>query len=382
MIKRMNNIELIKKRFIIFNFVFVCILLSCNKYNKYTTDNQIKDYYEYKSSYIINIDSNKVHTYEHGNKIIKNVKNKLIMNRDLKEILKNDKYDVCRVCYAGLRKLNSISSSNVNLIEKYMKLYEFALNDYKMDDFILSILEVAEWYSNNVYTYQGAHKIKKDIDVMSKKANINARAIWEKKRDQFNDVEFVMKATSDEIDKQTGSYINNDAIYDCDLFLDYSKYQIADDCSKFAAAVYYHYLNKVEEGNKKISIDLLYTGSSKFRNMNSELIKLLKKYKFKLYSKVEINKLYQDYLDNKISNKFKLCSGDLIYREPNVENGLIVKPAHVEFFINDNFTIGWGRIDQSPITIKNFDDWDNGFLSNYSKDEQMPYTYIVRFNGD
>ena len=97
-------------------FILAFILCSCkNIYfqnlndliNENTTSNSIIieentiDCNLYK--YMINLRTNKLHTFTHGNKIIDSENNKLATNSEIVEILRNEKYDICKVCYAGLK---------------------------------------------------------------------------------------------------------------------------------------------------------------------------------------------------------------------------------------------------------------------------------------
>ena len=75
-------------------------------------------------------------------------------------------------------------------------------------------------------------------------------------------------------------------------------------------------------------------------------------------------------------------AGDLIYKASIVStNSNIIKPAHVEFYINENTTIGWGKLMGTSKTYKQFKPWDNGFESNFDWDEKQKYISVVRFNG-
>ena len=65
-----------------------------------TTINQ-----EITPKYIINRRSGKVHSYTHGMNCGMSEHNKLESNEDIEEILKNENYDICLTCFAGL-KLN------------------------------------------------------------------------------------------------------------------------------------------------------------------------------------------------------------------------------------------------------------------------------------
>ena len=261
-----------------------------------------------------------------------------------------------------------------------MRLYDFIEIESERQEFIYCIFEVGEWYVDNVYTYQGAHKVKSEIDAMSKAASDNAKNIWKKKRASFNDTEFVMDATSD--DKNDDNiYTNNDAIYDCDLFIDYDKREVVDDCSKFVTAVYYHYLKK--KSSDTSDFDLLYTGSSQYISHISKIINILtKKNLFTLYTHFDIMQYLLSTVSNTKNIFYELQVGDMIYRPALIENHIVIKPAHIEFYIGNNSVISWGRVHSEYITKKILK-YNNGvYISNSSLDFNQPYIHIIRFNGE
>ena len=369
--------------------IVIMLLFSCSdkrvieEYNRLESNKieQTKNEKAYK--YMINTDSCKVHTYDCGNSRIRNENHKLPINEKLEVILSDSKYDICGHCLAGLRAYKSLTENEISLIEDFMKLHEFVNIDFETEEFLMCIFEVADWYTDNVYTYQGAHKVKSEIDSMSKSASKKAQKIWNIKRASFNDTEYVMQSTNDDIDLKTGKYKNNDARYDCNYFANYDKKEVVDDCSKFVTAVYYHYYNKTNKITKDMDFNLLYTGSSKYNSNVSSIMQILKINKqFEFLDKNKISQLHEGYLIGREYGDVKLQAGDLIYKASIVStNSNIIKPAHVEFYINENMTIGWGKLMGTSKTYKQFKPWDNGFESNFDWDEKQKYISVVRFNG-
>jgi len=123
---------------------------------------------------------------------------------------------------------------------------------------------------------------------------------------------------------------------------------VGDDCSCFAAAVYLYYLNKVDGKNKE-KVDLWTTGSGDFikksNNNPDNILNILTDVKngFAVYqwdadSNTKVNDIYNIY---KISD-FELKPGDLLYRKK--QDG---KSAHVEFYLGEEKSFGWGEIQTS-----------------------------------
>lgn len=158
-------------------------------------DSEVPSINEYK--YMINISSNKVHTFECGNSRIRSENNKFPTNDKLINILSNDKYDVCHICYAGLRKNKSITEENCVLVEKYMRLYEFLQNDNDTCEFLMSIFEVGNWYVNNVYTYQGGLNTVSRIDSDAKRyASDSAQNKWSEYKTSYAELRQIENDTS------------------------------------------------------------------------------------------------------------------------------------------------------------------------------------------
>ena len=386
---------------------------------------------EYK--YMINISSNKVHTFECGNSRIRSENNKFPTNDELINILSNEKYDVCHICYAGLRKNKSITEEDCVLVEKYMRLYEFLQNDDDTCEFLMSIFEVGNWYVNNVYTYQGGLNTVSKIDSDAKRyASDRAQNKWNEYKTSYSELMQVENGASLNNKKIQSTTFNGDtalrySLHKCDLFTDrYAKgdtkdrknnkvaiknadnellghdwknYYVSDDCSKFAAAVYYNYINKTilnsksqdkKDGN---GIDLWYTGSYSFVDSNSNIYRILKNTeRFKFYGPDEIKQYDADYKLGERDNAFKLEPGDLLYRKEKVhyedKNGRNVRvsdiPGHVEFYIGNNKVVGWSGIHKQNYSSKIFDkdDANNYFKSrNLDTDKGQPYAFVIRFEG-
>ena len=378
-------------------------------------DTEVPSINEYK--YMINISSNKVHTFECGNSRIRSENNKFPTNDKLINILSNDKYDVCHICYAGLRKNKSITEEDCVLVEKYMRLYEFLQNDDDTCEFLMSIFEIGNWYVNNVYTYQGGLNTVSKIDSDAKRyASDNAQNKWNEYKTSYSELMQVENGASLNNKKIQSTTFNGDtalrySLHKCDLFTDrYAKgdtkdrknnkvaiknadnellgydwknYYVSDDCSKFAAAVYYNYINKTILNNKSQDkkdgngIDLWYTGSYSYRITDSRIMKTLTaSNKFKLYSLSDIL----------AADDFDLKPGDLLYRKEKAHyvdnNGQKVlvtdKPGHVDFYIGNDSVVNWGRIHKSNIIKKHFIKTKEGYISNNSDDEQQPFVAIIR----
>ena len=126
------------------------------------------------TNYIVNKRTGKVHSYTHGAQIIENKDNILETNDSLENILKNENYDICRTCWAGLRKnLSKYRNEDFNLMEKFMRLYNFNKEDEETQKFLMCIFEVGEWYVDNVYTYQGGKQTIIETENTAKKEASN-----------------------------------------------------------------------------------------------------------------------------------------------------------------------------------------------------------------
>ena len=382
--------------------------------------------------YIINIDprSYKVHTYECGDSRIKNKSHQLATNSNLVDILKDKKYDVCHICYAGLRKYKSITEEDCILIEKYMRLYEFLQNDIDTCEFLMSIFEVGDWYVNNVYTYQGGLNIVSKIDIDAKEyASLNARNRWKDYKASYSELKRV-KNDSNLNNKKilSTTFTNNVAqkysLHKCDLFVgmfakgdtdehknrkttiknadneilgyDWKNHYVSDDCSKFVAAVYYNYINKTILKNQPVDkkdgkgIDLWYTGTFSFtkgKGMFNLLIDKIKKFEY--YDTNEIIKYDNKSKESLKNAEFIIQPGDLIYRKEKghfeIVDGKKISvtdiPGHVEFYIGQNKVVGWGKINNVYFVNKEFkkDNKSKYFYSNnISEDKNQPYTTIIR----
>ena len=149
----------------------------------------------------------------------------------------------------------------------------------------------------------------------------------------------------------------------------------SDDSSKFAAAVFYHYINKEILKDEKLEdrvaygIDLWGTNSGNYLNRNSFTNKLLETRRFKLYTWDNImnddTNIY-----NLLDNSFELLVGDLVCRSGNVE-----------FYLGNGKIVGWGRVHKTNILNKEFHIERDGFYSDNRDDDKLPYTTILRFKG-
>ena len=346
------------------------------------------------TNYIINKRTGKVHSYTHGTQIIENKDNILETNDSLENILKNENYDICRTCWAGLRKnLSKYRNEDFNLIEKFMRLYDFNKEDEETQKFLMCIFEVGEWYVDNVYTYQGGKQTVIETENTAKKeASNKAYDRWR----NYLDNEYYNKNYGVKNEKRILPvvYDNNGkpttlVTYRCDLFKnanygkgtfqklknaedelideEYKNYCVIDDCSKFAAAVYYHYINKELLKNEYMDdklgygIDLWGTNTEMFSRFNSFIKKLTGTKKFEFYTWNDSTK------STNINKDFILQIGDLIYRK-----------NHIEFYIGNNKVIGWGRLHKSYTINKTFHFESNGLYSNDESDKNLPYTAIIR----
>ena len=293
------------------------------------TQSMTEAYSEYR--YVINRRSGKVHTYNHGIEIIENPDNVLKTNENLEKILEDEKHDICLTCYAGLdlnlkkykkktndSKVNKQIDEEIALIEKYMRLYEFGQLDMETQKFLICIFEVGNWYVNNVYTQLGGQKSALEINSIAvDNASEDAYKRWRNYLDKEYYNKYGLRTEKRILPVVYDGNESTDMVtYRCDLFKNagygkgdniYSKsgmqtlknaegeeidrewknYCVVDDSSKFAAAVYYHYINKEilkdKDSDEKTAydIDLWTTGtldySSKKSKMVNKLIKLSSK---------------------------------------------------------------------------------------------------------
>ena len=380
-----------------------------------------------ESRFIINKRTGKIHSYTHGIKVVSD-KYQLESNEDIEKLLENENYDICLNCYAGL-KLNldkyktsdrnisndevDISNHEVNLIKHYMNMYEFGKLDTETQKFLICIFEVGNWYVNNVYTQLGGQKTAREVDDI---AEVEAsEAAYNKWRNyltlygnqyKFNENKKILPILyPDNPDTDM-------VVYQCDLFKDagygygnnkytmndlqtlrnaekepifreYKNYCVVDDSSKFAAAVYYHYINKEilkdKEQDERIAygIDLWETSTLDYSIEKSKMVhKLVKESKkFKYYSEARIKE--ENNKKKKFNEEFTLRVGDLIYK-PKTK----IAEGNVEFYIGNGKVIGWGHISKNYVTKKVFKQKNNKFYSDYADDKEIPYTTIIRFKGD
>ena len=260
----------------------------------------------------------------------------------------------------------------------------------------MCIFEVEEWYVDNVYTYQGGKQTVVETENIAKNlASDKAYGRWR----NYLDNEYYNKNYGIKDDKKILPVVydsNNKpttlVTYKCDLFKnanygkgtfqrlrnaegelideEYKNYCVVDDCSKFAAAVYYHYINKELLKNEYMEdklgygIDLWGTSTEAFSNKNAFTNTLINTMLFELHQ-LGTKK------NSSVSRIQELQVGDLLYRQ-----------GHVEFYIGDNKTIGWGRLHKNTTIKKSFNYNQNGlFYSTDPLDLNQPYTSIIRFTG-
>ena len=375
---------------------------------------------EYK--YVINKRTGKVHSYSHGSSIVSD-RYRLETNDDIEKILENENYDICLNCYAGL-KLNldkyktsdknsyndevDITNREVNLIKQYMNMYEFGKCDTETQKFLICIFEVGSWYVNNVYTQLGGQLSAREVDDIAEvEASESAYNKWRNyidnygKQYSFNESKRILPILFPD------NPVTDMVAYYCDLFKDagygkgnsiYSKsglqtfknaekeeintgwknYFVIDDSSKFAAAVYYHYINKEILTNESIEnriaygVDLWETSSVNFLSENKLTDILVKTERFEIQA-LDENVDEDSYDEGNIGHKkFNLKAGDLICGNGNVE-----------FYIGNNKYVGWGVVHKTYYLIKNYQQSnDDGYYYNFDFDgKNIAYTTIIRVRG-
>ena len=379
-----------------------------------STNNYNNNAIEYK--YVINKRTGKVHSYSHGSSIVSD-RYILETDDDIEKILENENYDICLNCYAGL-KLNldkyktsdrnnsndevDITNREVNLIKQYMNMYEFGKCDTETQKFLICIFEVGSWYVNNVYTQLGGQLSAREVDdIAEKEASESAYNKWRNyldieygKKYEFKESKRILPVVYDKGEP------TDMVTYRCDLFKDagygkgdniYSKsgmqtlknaegeeidkewknYCVVDDSSKFAAAVYYHYINKEVLKNKEsddrvgYGIDLWGTSSEKFLMVSSFIKKVLKSNKFEF---VVWDDIEDDDDKNSMQLKiFKLKPGDLLCRKGNVE-----------FYIGNDRFVNWGSVHKTYSVKKEI---DKEHYNYYIDSKNTLYTAFIRFKG-
>ena len=395
-----QNLIMIKTPFkkIMFITMLIILCFSCTnqKQKELASTDIIKsvenEVVEGEYRYIINKRTGKIHTYHHGMNSGMSDNNRLFTNDSLEIILQDESKDLCRTCWAGIKtNLRSYDDNALDTIEKFMRLSEFAEIDMETQKFLMCIFEVGEWYVDNVYTYLGGKETVASISETAQKlASASAQNRWQKyletysNKNVFRSESKIMPVAYDEKLNVPTKMVT----YKCDLFesVNYpkgKKYDIkttdniliyenvyknnfvSDDCSKFAAAVYYYYINNEKLKSIDYDIDLWYTQSTMFSDYTDLVNYLTSTNKFTL---IKLNTL------NNISSKentTELKAGDLIYRQ-----------RHVEFYIGNNKVVNWGRIHKTYTINKTFHLENDGYHSSDPKDTNIPYTTIIRFKGD
>ena len=199
------------------------------------------------------------------------------------------------------------------------------------------------------------------------------------------------------------------AIYRCDLFKDagygkgdniYSKsgmgtlrnaegeeidkewknYCMIDDSSKFAAAVYYHYINKEILKDEKLekrtayNIDLWGTSSTTLAEKSKVTNKLVNTSRFELH----LLNSSKNQLEENRNSADELKVGDLLCRKKNYKNQV---DGHVEFYIGNNKVVSWGEVHRTYAISKKVYKNENNFYGEISQGKEQPYSAIIRFIG-
>ena len=205
---------------------------------------------------------------------------------------------------------------------------------------------MGKWYVENVYTYQGGKKTVADINIHSSiYASESAKLKWEEYKAEHKRKNKITKLSSNSIILKE---LIDTAEYYCDKFerLGYKEKIVSDDCSRFAAAVYYHFFNRKSGITDGKGVNLKFGGSWSFIN---ECDKERNKGKigYVLYHNgFEIYNFNANILNDL---DFELQEGDLLYRHENGYNihGKKRSSAHLEFYIDENTSFGWGEIKNS-----------------------------------
>lgn len=334
-------------------------------------------------------------------------------NIKTKEILKN-----LYVIFLILVNDDDVDLTNreVNLIKLYMNMYEFGQLDTETQKFLICIFEVGSWYVHNVYTQLGGQKTAMEVDDIAeisasegaynkwrnyldwygKHYNFETKkkilpVVYDYERKEYTDMvaykcELFKNASygkGNNIYSKTGMQILKNSEGE-EIFREWKNYCVIDDSSKFAAAVYYHYINKEilrdENSDNRIAygIDLWETNSVLLTQDNSNIINqlVIKSKKFEVFNEKRIKK-YKSINGN--SKTMNLKAGDLICRLPNYERGT---DGLVEFYIGNDKVVGWGTINKQYFINKEIIEKDNKFYIINSNYEEEPYTCIIRFKGD
>ena len=437
------SINKVKKCLYIALMIIVFVCFSCTKEKRseiiknevtkndsYIETNSIDANVE-ESRFIINKRTGKIHSYTHGIKVVSD-KYQLESNEDIEKLLENENYDICLNCYAGL-KLNldkyktsdrnisndevDISNHEVNLIKHYMNMYEFGKLDTETQKFLICIFEVGNWYVNNVYTQLGGQKTAREVDDI---AEVEAsEAAYNKWRNyltlygnqyKFNENKKILPILyPDNPDTDM-------VVYQCDLFKDagygygnnkytmndlqtlrnaekepifreYKNYCVVDDSSKFAAAVYYHYINKVILKDEKLEnriaygIDLWETKSVDFADISDFINKLFTTRNFEIitWDMIEKRDTVSGIKLYYYGKEFDLLPGDLLCCRKNYKGN---SDGHIDFYIGSHKVINWGTVNREYIMSKKYKVIAEGYLSNDVLGKEQLFTTIIRFKGE
>ena len=156
---------------------------------------------------------------------------------------------------------------------------------------------------------------------------------------------------------------------------EWKNYCVVDDSSKFAAAVYYHYINKEilkdKESDDRVGygIDLWGTSSGDYLNYNQFIKKILKTNKF-VFRKIS-QRIDDEYINESEVTNFNLKVGDAMCRK-----------GHIEFYIGNNKVVSWGRVQKEYTVSKVFTIAEDGVYSNDAQDKGIPYNVFIRLKGD
>lgn len=161
------------------------------------------------------------------------------------------------------------TSAEKTIINELQTILQQIINVRQIDENMTvkkALDHMGKWYVENVYTYQGAQKAVSFIDRYSNAfASEMAKQKWEEYKNNYKITKYKSNISDLKILEaiETGK---DNAKYLCDKFerLEYKDKIVSDDCSRFAAAVYYHFFNRrfgITDGK---GVNLKFGGSGKF----------------------------------------------------------------------------------------------------------------------
>ena len=297
-----------------------------------------------------------------------------------------------------------------------------------VDNIVEVIRTVGEWYASNVYTYQagtyGAESFSNATGIVTYYQGEQEQMYQDKFRESFrenwlkssseakdnrqnyminnkvpedrvnlimqdiNVVDTVMNGTFNELNvdvlKQNERYTTNDRLttinpkifgYYNNPFVN-SKAQ--DDCSSFVSIVIYLFVNNNKDIKEKYQKVPNYTSA---RLLNNDTIKIeLESKGFVCYDNNNSNN------DYRLDRVGLLQSGDILVRE-----------GHVEFYLGDNWSFGWGEVHNSfednphskdfkwhfgiEDEVENSNKPEGYYFYNKNKNSEGHYTRVYRYKG-